>query len=179
VDYLPNLQSWLIQQDQSGWSLRMYLGFLTVEAGKISNMYSKHWMTSGISWRGEYWTQSILEHPNVVVGSSLSQVIKATVPLECFLSKEYLQKWLERSKHRSTQLPSSLEVAFKSQIYLLSNTQPSVENLLPDHKLRDTVMMAKPIPSIPEVVPTLFVRRMMASEYEALQGFPENWTLVD
>lgn len=40
-------------------------------------------------------------------------------------------------------------------------------------------MMEKLIPSTQGEAQTLFVRRMTASEYETLQGFPENWTLID
>ena len=138
VDSLPDLQSWLLLQDQSGWSLRMSQGCLIVETDKISKMSSKHWMTSGISWRGEYWTQSILEHPKDAVVCSLSQVIKATAPHACFLSTEHLVKWLERAKYRSAPLPSSLETAFRSQICLQSNMPPLEESLPQGRKRKDT-----------------------------------------
>jgi hypothetical protein len=157
----------------------MFPDCLTAETGEISNMSSKHWMTSGISWRGEYWTQNTLERPSAAAECSLSQVIKTTAPRECFLGIEHLEKWLARANYRSVPLPAQLEAAFKKQISLLSNTPPSEENRKPGRKQKDTETMGKPIRSIQEEVRTLYVRRMMASEYEVLQGFPENWTLVE
>ena len=179
MDSLSNLRNWLMQHGLNGSSLKMSLGYSTVEMDKISRMSSKHWMTSGISWRGEFWTQSTLEHPNGVVESSLSQVIKTTVPPECFLKLEHLEKWLKRVELKSTQIPSSLERAFKRQIFLLSNTQPLEESQKRGRKRKDTETMEKPIHLTQEEAQILFVRRMTALEYEALQGFPENWTLVD
>jgi hypothetical protein len=46
-------------------------------------------------------------------------------------------------------------------------------------KPKDIEMMEKPTLSIQEEAQTLYVRRMMASECEQLQGFPKNWTLID
>ena len=179
VGFLPSLRDWLQRNFPNGLLLKMSPGFLIVETGKISNMSSKHWMTSGIGWRGEYWTQSISEHPSVVEESSLSQVIEATGPRESFLGTEHLQKWLERREGKSIPLPPSLDVAFKMQISSLSNTPPSDESPTQGHKQRDTGTTEKRTPSTPVEAQMLYVRRMTASEYETLQGFPENWTLVD
>src|SRR5690349_14270733 len=72
VDSLTDLQSWLNQNSHSGSYLKTYLDCLIAMVDKISNMSSRHWMTSGISWRGEYWTQNTLERPKDAVGCTLS-----------------------------------------------------------------------------------------------------------
>jgi hypothetical protein len=60
------------------------------------------------------------------------------------------------------------------------STPPSVEDQIgPARKVKDSATMDSPTRSTLGEVPTWSVRRMMASEYEVLQGFPENWTDVD
>jgi hypothetical protein len=157
----------------------MFPDFSIVTTGKISDMSSKHWMTSGISWGGEYLTQSISEHPSDVVESSLSQVIKSTAPPESFLKEDHLKKWLERAKYRTALLPNNLESAFRTQICLLSNMRRLEENQKRGRKRKDTETTEKPSHLTHVEAQTLYVRRMLASEYEVLQGFPENWTLVE
>ena len=91
-----------------------------------------------------------------------------------------IPRWsMERAKCKNTPLPNSLEQAFKKHICIQSSMLQSEESLKLDLKPKDTEMMEKPILSTQEEVQTLFVRRMMASEYEELQGFPPNWTLID
>jgi len=76
-------------------------------------------------------------------------------------------------------LPEPLIQAYQKQISILSN-MPVLEEKQPlVLKQKDTGTMEKPTPLIPEEVQMLYVRRMLPSEYERLQGFPENWTLID
>ena len=76
-------------------------------------------------------------------------------------------------------LPEPLIQAYQKQISILSNMQVSDEKQPQVLKQKDIETMEKPIPLTQEEVQMLYVRRMLPSEYERLQGFPENWTLID
>lgn len=76
-------------------------------------------------------------------------------------------------------LPEPLIQAYQKQISILSNMQVSDEKQLLAPKQKDIGTTGKPIPSTQEEAQMLYVRRMLPSEYERLQGFPENWTLID
>jgi hypothetical protein len=179
ADYSTDLQIWLGSTVQDGLYSKTSLGFLIATRARISESYSTAWMNSGIAWRGEFWMQNFSEAPKDAVACLLSEVIKTTAPPESFLGQEPLQKWLERHDVRGHTLPAELRRAIETQMFLLSNTPQSVGNQTLGHRQRGTDLTKKHTLWIHEVVPTLFVRRMLATEYEALQGFPENWTLVD
>ena len=53
------------------------------------------------------------------------------------------------------------------------------EGQVQDHKEKVTETMEKLILSTPEEARMLYVRRMLPSEYETLQGFPKGWTDID
>ena len=76
-------------------------------------------------------------------------------------------------------MPQDLLERIKSQITTLSNMPELDECLQRAHKQKDIETMEKRILAIPEEAPMLYVRRMLPSEYEALQGFPAGWTQVD
>lgn len=76
-------------------------------------------------------------------------------------------------------LPEPLIQAYQKQISILSSMQVLDEKQLRDLKQKGTEMTEKPTPLTQEEVQMLYVRRMLPSEYERLQGFPENWTLID
>lgn len=76
-------------------------------------------------------------------------------------------------------LPEPLIQAYQKQISILSNMQVSDEKQPQVLKQKDIETMEKPIPLTQEEAQMLYVRRMLPSEYERLQGFPENWTLID
>jgi hypothetical protein len=177
-----DLSSWLknIRIDHPGSSLRTSRDSLIATEEPTSASFSENWKSSGISWRGEYLTLDTLEHLNHVDECSLSQVIKTTAPPECFLSQEHLAKWLWRAEARAPNLEPSLRQAFLAQLCMQYSTPPSVEDQIGRaRKVRDSATMDSPTRSTLAEVPTWSVRRMMASEYEVLQGFPENWTDVD
>ncbi len=123
--------------------------------------------------------QNTLEHPSEEEECTLSEVLETCAPLESFLSKEQLDSLISRAEEREQILPEPLMQAYQKQISILSSMQVLDEKLPLVHKQRDIEMMEKPIPSIQEEVQMLYVRRMLPSEYERLQGFPENWTLID
>lgn len=76
-------------------------------------------------------------------------------------------------------LPEPLIQAYLKQISILSSMRVSEEKLQPVLKQKDIETTAKLTPLTQEEAQMLFVRRMLPSEYERLQGFPENWTLID
>jgi hypothetical protein len=69
--------------------------------------------------------------------------------------------------------------AYQLQMSILSNMQELDENQQLDLKEKALGQTEKHIPLTQEEVQMLSVRRMLPSEYESLQGFPKNWTLVD
>jgi len=132
-----------------------------------------------MAFRGEYLTQNILEHPKDVEESMLSQVLETSAPLKYFLSQSHLKSLIERASVREKPLPVAMEKTFQRQIALLSNMPVLEENQQQGHKLKDTETTGKAIPLIAEELRMLYVRRLMPSECEILQGFPEHWTETD
>ena len=135
-------------------------------------------MNSGMVLHGEFWMQNSLEHPKDVVVHTLSQVLEPSAPVKYFLSKAQIQSLMRRATERGTSLPPALMKAYQAQISFLSNMQESDANLLQVPKEKVTEMMEKRILSTPEETRMLFVRRMLPSECEKLQGFPEGWTEI-
>ena len=167
------------KKNLDGFLLKMYPDFLTAKTVQTLTSSSDDWMNSGIVWHGEYWTQSILEHPKDAEERTLSQVVEPQAPLKYFLNKEQIQSLVKRAEDRKTLLPPALMKAYQKQITFLSNMQELAEKQVQGHKEKVTEMMEKLILSTPEEARTLYVRRMLPSEYEQLQGFPINWTAVD
>ena len=165
--------------DQNGSLSKTYQGYSTATKEKISKYSSKRWMNSGMAYRGEFLMQNILEHPKDVEESLLSQVLEASAPLRYFLSQNHLKSLIDRASARKKSLPPKMENRIKNQIALLSSMQVLEESTLQDLKPKVTEMMEKPTPSTAVEVRTLFVRRLMPSECEKLQGFPPNWTEID
>jgi hypothetical protein len=157
----------------------MFPDYSTVTVEMISKYSYPRWMNSGMVWRGEYLMQNTLEHPKGDVEFSLSEVMEASSPQECFLSPMEIISLLNRAWERGQMMDPILEKAMVFQLHFLSSTQELIESLQPDLKQKVIEVMEKHIPSTVGEVQTLFVRRMMASEYEKLQGFPENWTQID
>lgn len=164
---------------QNGSFSKMSWAFSIATTEETSKLLSRPWMNSGIAWRGEYWTQSTSERPNADEERLLSQVIETQAPQESFLTTSQLTQWMNRHGSRGHTLPVELQRAIETQISLLSSMPPSAEKTVQAHRQKDTDLTVKRTPSIQEEAQTLYVRRMLASEYEALQGFPTNWTDVD
>jgi hypothetical protein len=157
----------------------MFPDYSTATTAKISERSLSGWMNSGMAFRGEFLTQNTLEHPNDVVGSTLSRVVARSAPAKYFLSPEQIHQWLARALARGISLPGDLSQVLEHQASSLSSTQLSGGRHKRARKQRDSETTGKPTHSIPEEVPMLFARRMLPSEYEKLQGFPENWTATD
>lgn len=180
VDSFKSLSAWLRSASPNGSSWKTFLASSIVTKERISLLYSQRWTGSGILWLGEYLTLNTSEHLNDVEECSLLQVVKVTAPRESFLGADHLTKWLERAELRAPNLDPSLRRAFEEQLSSQSSTPPSVESHTGQgHKERDIEATDLPTRSTQGAAPTWSVRRMLASEYERLQGFPENWTLVD
>ena len=179
VDSSSSLQSSLEPQSLDGYLSKMFPDCSTQITEKISKSSSRNWMSSGMVFHGEFWTQNTLEHPNDVDACILSEVLEPSAPLRYFLNVEQLQSLLNRAKARTTPMPTELRASLESQITTLSNMPELEESLLLAHKQKDIEMTEKLTRAIQEEAPTLYVRRMLPLEYERLQGFPDNWTLVD
>ena len=162
-----------------GFLWKMFPAYLIQRMEKTSVSSSQPWMNSGMAFHGESWTQNTLEHPSVVVECTLSQVVEPSSPLKYFLNKEQLLSLLRRAAVKTIPMPDSLKSRIESQITLLSNMPELDEYLQQVPKEKDTEMMEKRLRAIPEEARTLYVRRMLPSEYEKLQGFPVGWTQTD
>lgn len=172
----PNLQEPL---NLDGYCLKMFPDCSTQTVEKISELSSPRWMSSGMAFRGECWTQNTLEHPNDVVVSTLSQVLEPSAPLRYFLNKEQLQSLINRGEARTTPMDPTLKDCLNSQIATLSSMPELEESLLQVHKQKGTVTTEKLTRATQGEAPMLYVRRMLPLEYERLQGFPDDWTLPD
>jgi site-specific DNA-cytosine methylase len=117
-----------------------------------------------------------LEHPKDVEESMLSQVLETSAPLKYFLRADQLMSLIGRASARETSLPKKMGDVFQKQIVTLSNMQESVESPQLVRKQKDTEMTGKATRLTAGAPQTLYVRRLMPSECEALQGFPKNWT---
>ncbi|GAB4175237.1 MAG: hypothetical protein Fur006_05510 [Coleofasciculaceae cyanobacterium] len=142
-------------------------------------MSSIRWTEAGMVFRGECLTLNSSEHPRDVEESSLSEVLDRSVPLRFFLMTDHLQSLLDRANARNKPLPPDLERAIKNQLYILFNMPQLEESIQQARNQKDFVMMEKLGHLIQEAAQMLSVRRMTPSEYEKLQGFPVDWTLVD
>ena len=69
--------------------------------------------------------------------------------------------------------------AYLKQMSFLSSMQALAAEQAQGHKGKVTETMEKLILSTPEEARMLYVRRMLPSECEALQGFPKDWTATD
>ena len=123
--------------------------------------------------------QNSLEHPKDVEEHTLSQVLEPSAPLKYFLNEEQIQSLINRAVERGTSLPPAMMRAYQSQISFLSNMRELAEEQTQGHKEKVTETMEKLILSTPEAAQMLFVRRMLPSECERLQGFPVDWTEID
>jgi len=151
----------------------------TVIVEKISKRSSVAWMNSGMAFRGECLTLKTLEHHNDVVVCTLSQVVDHSAPLKYFLKADQLKKWLKRAKTKKFPMPKELVKAMERQASTQFSTPQLVENQTQGLKAKASGTTAKHTPLTQEEAQTLFVRRLLPSEYEKLQGFPENWTATD
>lgn len=172
---------------------KMFPDCSTLAVEPISTTSSKPWMNSGMAFHGECWTQNTSEHPNAVVECTLSQVVETSAPLKYFLNKEQLKSLLIRDnvkikrmaklrkknpgrKIQDVSMPKKLRKCIEDQISLLSNMPELDAFLRQAPKAKDSETMEKLIHATPGAAQMLFVRRMLPSEYERLQGFPRNWT---
>lgn len=179
VDSFTNSQNSSEPINLNGYCSKMFPDYSMQTTERISELSSPHWMSSGMAFRGECWTQNTLEHPNDVVVCILSEVLEASAPLKYFLNKEQLQSLINRGEARTIPMDPILKDRLSSQITTLSNMQELEESLQRDRKQKDIETMEKHTPAIQEEVQMLFARRMLPLEYERLQGFPDNWTLLD
>lgn len=179
VDCSTDLQSLYQHENLDGLLSRMFPGLSTATEERISEYSSKRWMNAGMAFRGVYWMQNTLEHHKDAEESILSEVLDPFCPPRYFLNPEQLKSLLERASASGKPMPEDLKSALEKQITILSSTPQLEENILQDHKPRDTEVMVKPTPSTQEDVLMLYARRLTPLECERLQGFPPGWTEID
>lgn len=179
MDCSMSLSDLLRSDNLDGLFLKMSPDCLIATLEEILQLSSIPWTGAGIVFRGEYLTLNSSEHPRDVEESSLSEVLAQSVPLRFFLTTDHLQSLLDRASARKKPLPIELEKAIKNQISILSNMPQLEESIQQARSQKDFVMTEKLGRLIQEAVQMLSVRRMTPSEYEKLQGFPVDWTLVD
>ena len=86
--------------------------------GQNRNLFgqTQGWLEgTGIVLRGESLTRNIGESLNVVVESSLSQILEANVPEKYYLSSRACQGILRRAEARGKKLPPLLDQALRAQ----------------------------------------------------------------
>lgn len=88
--------------------------FLDLRAGSGLTQ-ERSWVT-GIPSLGEHPTPNFGESPNVVVESTLSQILEANVPLKYYLSARACAGVLNRAQRRGKPLPEILKTALEQQI---------------------------------------------------------------
>ena len=179
MDCFMSLSELLKSDNLDGLLLKMSPDCLTATLDEILQLSLIPWTEAGIVFRGECLTLNFSEHPRDVEESSLSEVLDQLVPLRFFLTTEHLQSLLDRATARKKPLPPDLERAIKNQICILFNTPLLEESIQQGRNQKDFVMTKKLGRLIQEAAQMLSVRRMTPSEYEKLQGFPVDWTLVD
>ena len=179
MDSSTNTQNLSKKKSLVGFLSKMFPDFLTVRKVETLESSSRPWMNSGMVFRGEYWMHDSLEHHSAAEELTLSQVLEQAAPLRYYLNVEQIQSLIARATERGTSLPPAMMKAYQNQMSFLSNMQESVENQTQGHKEKAIEMMEKLILSIPEAERMLYVRRMLPSECESLQGFPKGWTEVD
>jgi hypothetical protein len=157
----------------------MFRDCLTATMVKISKPSSQRWMNSGIAYRGEFLMQNILEHHKDAEESMLSQVLEPSAPPKYFLKQDQISKFIERASEKKISLPADLGSALEKSLTISCNTQQSEEKQPQGRKRKATETTAKPTPLIQEEVPMSYVRRLLPSECEKLQGFPAGWTEID
>ena len=78
------------------------------------------WEMDGV-WLTELSMRNISEYPNVVVESTLSQILQAEVPQKYYLSPKACQGILRRAAARGKELPEMLKTALERQAQELKN----------------------------------------------------------
>ena len=164
----PSGSFWKMSQDSS-----------TVIKGKISEQSLVRWENSGIASRGEFLMLNTLEHPKDADVSTLSEVLEMKAPLKYFLNQNQIKLFIDRLSERKIQAPKMFLKAMMAQASLRSNTLQLGESTAQDQGQKVSGTTGKLTRLTAAEARTLFVRRLMPSECERLQGFPENWTLRD
>lgn len=79
-----------------------------------SHTLTSIWETDG-AWLTELSMRNISESPNVVVESTLSQILQTDVPEKYYLSPKACQGILRRAAARGKELPEMLKTALEKQ----------------------------------------------------------------
>jgi site-specific DNA-cytosine methylase len=144
---------------------KMFPDFSLSMVGKTSGKSYPTSIRSGIVWRGECWIVNSSESPKDAKECSLLEVLETSVPQKYYLSKKAMRGIVRRAKKDKRTSPVILlelknqgkERKGISQIQLQENKEG-----LKDDQGREITL-----------------RKLTPREKERLQGFPEDWTLVE
>ncbi len=147
-------ESWELL-NRTGLSSKMFpASFRRIKEG-TSRESSTRWMNSGIAWHGVYLTRNSSEWLNGADVCSLSEVLEGLPAYECYSTKE-IPQWFTGELDRRT-YGHHISIHFRSG-RRASSTEISrfLSNRARFH-----------------------LRVLTVKECERLQGFPDQWTLVD
>lgn len=140
------------------------------------------WNNAGIVINGQCFMVNTLEHFSECEIKNINSFAYDYAPLDHFLHATQLQSILDRVDKRleinpnSEKLPDRLRsVITKQRDALLRNKD--IDDLLKDKKKQRDINLSN-IKISEDLRSSLFVRRMTAIEYERMQGFPDQWTLL-
>ena len=106
--------SWL-RHVPVGSSARTSLGSFRSTTAATSGPSSGTWMTSGMAWRGEFWTLNGSESPSAAVACSLPDVLETGPHLSRYsLSPRAATGILRRAARRGRVMPADLQGALEN-----------------------------------------------------------------
>ncbi len=144
----------------------------------LYNAPAHSWHNSGVMFNGQYIMGNYLEHkqkinPDLV---DITAILEDTVPLKYFLHIDQLRSILNRASAKGKSLPKDVEQSITRQILALEANQHINDWIKNKDYINGYFIQPNNVPT--DILPNLKVRRMTPTEYEALQGFPPNWTLL-
>jgi len=191
----PSLTLWP-DISQPGFSWKMYRDSSPPTQVETLGLSSVKWANSGTGGPTGYWMHAISESPNVVVESTLSEVLEPTAPLRFYLTARAAEGILRRANRRGRSLPTALRMVLERQVSLLKLSTPnggvepqdqagtnSTTSLLTplDHSLQEPNMQESSQADEKQwldMSSSQLVRRITPLEAERLMGWPDGHTIA-
>jgi hypothetical protein len=114
--YIGKLYDLWMNLDQNTLFSKMYPAFSHLTKEGILELSSGKWLNVGTVSHGVCLTLPGSEYPNVVVESSLSDVLMQSAPAKYLLSTKACQGILRRSTRGRGQLPEALEKVLRNVV---------------------------------------------------------------
>lgn len=141
---------------------------------------TQKWKNSGVMRHGQFMMGDILEHEykNNPILADITEIIEDTVPLRYFLPSDQLQSILDRAEAKGKDLPDNLKQSIVGQLRSLQTEgNKHIDDWIKcKASTRGDFIQPEDVPH--DILTNLKVRRLTPTEYESLQGFPKNWTLI-